>query len=171
MPQTIFKNGFGKKWVKHLYDHSRRDTLIPKLEEVMTKDVRTVEPSASITEAAEIMKELDVGVVPVVDQDKVIKGVVTDRDIVVSGLAERGNAEFKAEDVMTANPVTCPPDTDVNDAFRLMSDEQIRRLPVTDQNNKLVGIVSIGDLAVNDKGEVRTGFTLDHISRPSQPKQ
>ncbi|WP_169823893.1 CBS domain-containing protein [Bacillus marinisedimentorum] len=145
--------------------------MIPKLEEIMTKDVRTVAPSANITEVAKIMKEIDVGVVPVVDQDQVVKGVVTDRDIVVAGLAEKGSADFAAEEVMTTNPETCPPDTDVNDAFRLMSDEQIRRLPVTDQNNKLVGIVSIGDLAVNDKGEVRTGFTLDHISRPSHPKQ
>ncbi|TLS36902.1 CBS domain-containing protein [Pseudalkalibacillus caeni] len=140
------------------------------IEEVMTRSVETCSPSSSVIEVAKKMKELDVGVMPLEEGNQLV-GLVTDRDIVINGLAEKETGDFKARDVMTKDPECVHPDTDINEAFNLMSEKQIRRLPVVDQNNQLAGIVSIGDLAVKLNENRESGDALDQISRPAKPEK
>jgi len=121
-----------------------------KVRDFMTTDVVTVSPQAELAEAARLMRDADVGVLPVVEGGS-IRGVITDRDIVVRGLAEGGSGA-RVADVMRDGLITISPDDDEKDAERLMSENDVRRLPVL-ENGQLVGMVSVGDLAVrtNDK--------------------
>ena len=113
--------------------------------DVMTENPASVEPSASIQDAAAKMKEADTGAILVVDGDE-LKGIVTDRDIVVNAVAE-GNSEAKVEDVCSADATTIEPDADLRDAIGLMRENKVRRLPVV-EDGQPVGIVSLGDLAI-----------------------
>ena len=133
------------------------------IRDVMTPNPRTVSPSDSIQSAARIMREEDTGVVPVVDNGRAI-GVVTDRDIVVRAVAEGDvPAERRVRDIATTPLVSVTPDTSTRDAAELMSEHQVRRLPVI-ENERLVGIVSLGDLAVKEGKDSRSGDTLQSIS-------
>ena len=132
------------------------------IRDVMTPNPRTVSPNDSIQNAARIMRDEDTGVVPVVDNGKPV-GLVTDRDIVVRAVAEDGQLNRPVRDIVTANVVAARPDMSTKEAAALMSEHQIRRLPVV-ENNKLVGIVSIGDLAVKEGSDSRVGDALQHIS-------
>jgi len=134
-----------------------------KVKEIMTKDVKTVKPSDTVSQAASIMEQLNVGSVPVVDNDKVV-GIVTDRDIVIRNVARGQKPDQKISDVMTSNVTFATPDMDVHSAADVMADHQIRRLPVIDNGN-LVGIVAIGDLAAEDIFENEAGEALHDISR------
>jgi CBS domain-containing protein len=127
----------------------------------MTSNPRTVSPSDSIQVAARIMKEEDCGVVPVVDNGKPV-GIVTDRDIVIRAVAE-GGADRCVREIATTDLVFVKPDSSTRDAEKLMSQRQIRRLPVV-ENDRLVGIVSLGDIAVKEGKDSRTGDTLENIS-------
>lgn len=133
-----------------------------KIKEIMTTDVRTVSANDSISEAANIMKELDVGAVPVLDNN-VLVGIVTDRDLVLRAVAEGKNSKEAVANVMTKNITTVSPDTDVHRVADIMASKQIRRLPIV-ENNQLVGIVSIGDMAVEDIFENEAGEALHTIS-------
>lgn len=133
-----------------------------KIKEIMTTDVRTVSANDSIAEAASIMKQLDVGAVPVIDND-ILVGIVTDRDLVLRAVAEGKNAQESVSNVMTKNLTTVTPDMDVHKVADLMASKQIRRLPIV-ENNQLVGIVSIGDMAVEDIFENEAGEALHTIS-------
>jgi len=133
-----------------------------KIKEIMTTDVRTVSANDSITEAANIMKQLDVGAVPVIDND-ILVGIVTDRDLVLRAVAEGKNAQERVSNVMTKNLTTVTPDMDVHKVADIMASKQIRRLPIV-ENNQLVGIVSIGDMAVEDIFENEAGEALHTIS-------
>jgi CBS domain-containing protein len=132
------------------------------IREVMTPNPRTVSPSDSIQNAACIMRDEDAGAVPVVDNGRTI-GIVTDRDIVVRVVAEGGHLSRPVRDIVTGNLVSATPDMSTREAAELMSEHQIRRLPVV-ENVRLVGIVSIGDLAVKEGKDGRIGDTLQHIS-------
>lgn len=134
-----------------------------KIRELMTTDVRTVTPDTTIKDAANIMNTVDVGSVPVVDNNKLV-GIVTDRDIVVRSVAKGQDPNQKVCDVMTKDIKCITPDTDVHEAADIMAKRQIRRLPVVDNGN-LVGIVSIGDLAVEGKYEDEAGEALHDISK------
>jgi CBS domain-containing protein len=138
------------------------------IQDVMTQQVETCSPSSSLIEVAKLMKELDVGAIPVSENDE-LKGILTDRDIVVNGLAEKESVDLKAKDVMTENLDYVTPDTDIEEAYIMMAEKQIRRLPVLDKNNRVVGIVSLGDLAVKLNKDRDSGDTLDEISRPIGP--
>jgi CBS domain-containing protein len=127
----------------------------------MTSNPRTVSPSDSIQVAARIMKEEDCGVVPVVDNGKTV-GIVTDRDIVIRAVAE-GGADRSVREIATTDLVFVKPDSSTREAEKLMSQRQIRRLPVV-ENDRLVGIVSLGDIAVKEGKDSRTGDTLENIS-------
>jgi signal-transduction protein with cAMP-binding, CBS, and nucleotidyltransferase domain len=129
----------------------------------MTVDIETCEPNAKITEVAEKMKSLGVGSIPVYENGE-LKGIVSDRDIVIRCVAD-GNIEGIARDVMTLDPVTGTPEMTVDEAKKLMSEYQIRRLPVLD-NGKVVGIVSLGDLAVKHEDNDKAGDALTEISKP-----
>ncbi len=133
-----------------------------KIRDVMTPNPRTVSPDDTIQTAARVMQVEDTGAVPVVEGGKVL-AVVTDRDIVVRLVAEGGAASTPVRHVATRDVVCATPEMSTREANDLMSVHKIRRLPVVD-NDRLVGIVSIGDLAVKEGKDSRTGDTLQSIS-------
>jgi CBS domain-containing protein len=128
----------------------------------MTPNPRSVSPSDSIENAARIMRDEDTGAVPVVDNGRTV-GIVTDRDIVIRAVADGGQPNRTVGDIVTSSVVCATPEMSTREAAELMSEHQIRRLPVV-ENDRLVGIVSIGDLAVKEGRDSRTGDTLQAIS-------
>ena len=128
----------------------------------MTSNPRTVSPTDTIQNAARIMRDEDTGAVPVVENGRPI-GMVTDRDIVVRAVAN-GELNRPVRDVVSGNVVTARPDMSTKEAAQLMSEFQVRRLPVI-ENDCLVGIVSIGDLAVKEADDKRMGDVLQEISQ------
>ncbi len=136
-----------------------------KVREVMTPAVRTVNPQARLSEIARIMRDEDIGAVPVADNDRLI-GMVTDRDIVLRAVAMGGDVgEMSARDVMSPEILYCREDQSVDDVLQNMGEQKVRRLPVVDRDKRLVGVVSLGDLRGNASPAV-TGGTLRDISRP-----
>ena len=138
-----------------------------KVKELMTENPETVSPGTYIADVARLMRDLDVGIVPVVDDDQLL-GVITDRDITIRVTASGLNPfEVTVQDFISPNPVTVSPGDDIKTAHQLMSEHQIRRLLVTD-GDKLVGILSIGDIATKAGTEdATTGETLEEISEPT----
>ncbi len=132
------------------------------IRDVMTSNPRTVSPADSIQNAARIMRDEDTGVVPVVDNGRPV-GIVTDRDIVVRAVAD-GELNRPVRDVVSGDVITARPDMSTKEAAQLMSEHQVRRLPVV-ENDRLVGIVSIGDLAVKEADDKRMGDALQDISQ------
>lgn len=137
-----------------------------KIADVMTSDVMTCRSSDMLSDCATMMKELNVGVAPVVDEDENLIGMITDRDIAIRAVAKGADPNTSSiGDFMSPSPITIEPETNVEDAADIMADVQIRRLPVI-QDGRLVGIVSLGDLAV-DVGEAEMlAETLGRISMP-----
>jgi CBS domain-containing protein len=141
-----------------------------KVKEVMTRGVEVIHPEATVKEAAEKMKKLDVGPLPVCDNDRLL-GMLTDRDVTLRATAEgRDPAQLKVSDVMTPGVEYCFEDDDVREAAKHMETKQIRRLPVLNRDKRLVGIVSLGDMAV-DGDEKLAGKALKGISEPAEPKR
>jgi CBS domain-containing protein len=139
-----------------------------QVKDVMTKSIASVNINDNVERAAQLMKEYNIGSVPVCDGEKVI-GILTDRDIALRSVAEGMNGKVQSvRDIMTSNPVIASPSTDIQDAARIMSERQIRRLPVVD-NNSLVGMISLGDLAVEPKLEQSAEEALKNISEPCSP--
>ena len=137
--------------------------------DVMTRGVETVAPDATLEEAAALMKDLDVGSLPVVEGERLL-GVVTDRDITVRATAAGDHPRVATVmEVMTPVVVTCTEDQDVREAGRLMQEQQIRRLPVIDEMGRLVGMVSLGDLAVRTGDEQLAGEVVEQVSEPTGP--
>ena len=135
-----------------------------KLRDVMTPNPITVPPSASIQEAARIMRDKDTGVVPIVEDGRPV-GLVTDRDIVVRAVADGGaRLDGRVRDIATTELVTLEPDLSTEEAARLMGERQVRRVLVC-EDDRLVGIASIGDLAVKEGRDRRIGDTLEDISQ------
>ena len=132
------------------------------IRDVMTPNPKYVSPNDSILNAARIMRDEDTGVVPVCEGDRAV-GIVTDRDIVVRVIAEDGQLNRPVRDIATRIIVSVTPDMSTREAAELMSEHQVRRLPVV-EGERLVGIVSIGDLAVKEAKDSRIGDTLEHIS-------
>jgi CBS domain-containing protein len=132
------------------------------IREVMTPNPRTVAPTDSIQSAARIMREVDTGAVPVVENGRPV-GILTDRDIVIRVVADGGELSRPVSDIVTEGIVAATPDMSTREAAELMSEYQIRRLPVV-ENERLVGIVSLGDLAVKDAHDKMTGDTLEKVS-------
>ena len=132
------------------------------IRDVMTPNPRVVSPGDSIQNAARIMRDCDTGAVPVVDNGRPV-GMVTDRDIVIRAVAEDGQLNRLVRDIVSSGVVCASPDMSTREAEELMSGHQIRRLPVV-ENDRIVGIVSLGDIAVKEAKDKRTGDTLEHIS-------
>ena len=132
------------------------------IRDVMTPNPKCVSPNDSIQNAARIMRDEDTGAVPVCEGDRAI-GIVTDRDIVVRAIAEDGQLNCPVRDIATRIVVSVTPDMSTREAAELMSEHQVRRLPVV-EGERLVGIVSLGDLAVKEAKDSRIGDTLEHIS-------
>ena len=140
-----------------------------KVTEVMTKNVETCIPQSSLKEAAVKMKELDVGSIPVTDSDKLV-GIVTDRDIVIRGIAEQKSLDRPVSEILSPDMVTGTPDMSTEDAAEKMADNQIRRLPIVD-NGKVIGIVALGDIAVKDRTYNNADIALDEVSEPAEPER
>jgi CBS domain-containing protein len=140
-----------------------------KIKEIITPNPQCISPDASLIEAAEKMKKLNVGILPVCENDR-LAGTVTDRDITVRGLAVRLDPKSaKVREVMTPGVVYCFEDQSVEEAAQIMEDNQIRRLPVLNQSKRMVGIVSLGDLAVRTHHETLAGEVLERVSEPAHP--
>ena len=139
------------------------------IKEMMTRNVEVVHPNASIQDAASKMKSLDIGSLPVCDGSK-IHGMITDRDIVIRAVAEgRDSTQTKVADVLTDNLIYCFEDQSVQEAADAMQQYQIRRLPIVNRDKELVGIISLGDLAVDTENEKLAGATLVDVSQPAVP--
>jgi CBS domain-containing protein len=142
--------------------------------EVMTKHVYACFPGDSLREAARIMGELDCGAVPVLNERLELVGVVTDRDICLYA-ADRGKSldSLRVADAVTRQPVTCTPDEEIDSVESKLSEHQVRRLPVTDDIGRLLGILSLGDIAAAQAdvgsvgGQRKLAVTIAAISRPT----
>jgi CBS domain-containing protein len=134
-----------------------------EVRQIMTTDPEFLSPSASIREAADMMKGMDVGSVPIVTNRRVI-GIVTDRDLVVRGIAGGLSPQAELNDIFSHDVKTVSPDDNVDQAFKMMEAGQIRRLPVVDGAGELVGMLSIGDLATRTEDATKAGQTLQEIS-------
>lgn len=140
-----------------------------KLSSIMTKDVSALSPDDPIVEAAKIMQQRNVGCIPVCDKENRVKGILTDRDIVIRVVAEgRDPQKVDVNSVMSTGLTLGRPEMEAKEAAQIMADHQIRRLPVV-ENEKLVGIVSIGDLATINIYADEAGRALQDISAPSKP--
>lgn len=135
-----------------------------KISEVMTRDVDTVTPDQTAREAASFMLSGDAGAIPVTEGERVI-GMITDRDIAVRGVAEGRGPDTPVRELMTSNVTVAREDDDVEDVAIRMSDEQVRRLPVVGQDERLVGIVSLADISRSDQGEAAS-VALGGITDP-----
>jgi len=141
-----------------------------RLGEVMTRDVEVIGPNAVLKEAAAKMKDLDVGLIPVCDGDE-LKGTLTDRDITVRATAEGRNPSKTKVSAMSTEIAYCFEDQEIEEAMSLMEARQIRRLPILNSEKRLVGIVSLGDLAVHSGQNELLGETLKEVSRPAVPRR
>ena len=142
-----------------------------RIKDVMTPQAEVISPDATAEEAASLMKTLDIGVLPVCDEEGLV-GILTDRDLVVRVLAPtRDPKAMLVGEAMTPSVVYCFEDDEVEQAAAVMAGQQLRRLPVLDRNRKLVGIVSVGDIAVHTQDHQLTGQVLENVSQPSMPKR
>lgn len=138
-----------------------------KVKDIMTKKVASVKPDASVSEAADLMQRYNVGSIPVCDDNGVV-GIVTDRDIVMRNVTVGSDPRSTpVSSIMTTNVTTVSPDTDVDELGVIMSQKQVRRVPVVDNNN-LVGIVALGDLAVDNRFDTEASEALTEISKPEK---
>jgi CBS domain-containing protein len=141
-----------------------------KCREVMTKDPASCSASESVTKVAGLMKQHDVGSVPVVEADRLV-GIVTDRDIVLKVVAGGRNPEQAAvKDAMTPNPVSCKEDDDLDYALRLMKERQVRRMPIVDGAGRLTGIIAQADVATRVNKDAKTGELVEAISESGTPR-
>jgi CBS domain-containing protein len=138
---------------------------MPKISEVMSRDVQTVTPESTAQEAAGFMLQADAGAIPVTDGERVI-GMITDRDIAVRGVAEGRGPDTPVRELMTNGVVTAREDDDIEDVAIRMSDEQVRRMPIVDQNERLVGIVSLADVSRSDGQGEAASVALGGVTDP-----
>ena len=142
-----------------------------EISRVMTRQVEVVRPDATLQEAAQKMKDIDVGSLPVCDGRK-LQGMITDRDVAIRAVAEgRDPRATKVKDVMTKDVVYGRTGQDIKEIAETMASHQIRRLPIVNEDNDLVGIVALGDLAVDAADESIGGDVLTDVSTPSKPKR
>jgi CBS domain-containing protein len=135
-----------------------------KVREMMTTDVTTATPDTTLEEIATMMRDENIGSVPIVDDDELM-GIVTDRDIVVRCIAEgKDPVETEAEELISEELITIKPDADAKEAARLMGEKQIRRLAVV-EGGRLVGMLALGDVAVKGGDEETSGETLEEVSQ------
>lgn len=143
-----------------------------KIREIMTKQVETVSPDTPLKEAARMMRDADVGFLPVGENDRLV-GTLTDRDIAVRAVADgKDTNSARVRDAMTPGTEYVFDDQDSSEAATLMSEKQIRRLPVISRDAKrLVGVVAIGDLATRTTDDDVVGQTVEDVSQPGKSKR
>src|SRR6266403_5483653 len=135
-----------------------------QIDKIMHRNVKIIGPDETLRDAATAMKKLDVGVLPVGEHDRLV-GMITDRDIAVRGIAEGKGPDTKVRDVMTDEVMYCFDDDGIQQVCQNMAEIQVRRLPVVSRDKRLVGIVSLSDLA---KKEANAAKALKGIARPSE---
>ncbi|MDR7236159.1 CBS domain-containing protein [Neobacillus drentensis] len=133
-----------------------------KIKDIMTNDVESCTLLDNVYEVALKMKQLNVGAIPIVDKEQLV-GMITDRDIVIRGVAEKHPGSTKVEDIMSNNLITISADATSKEAAKLMAEHQIRRLPVVEEGT-LIGIVSLGDFAVHELTDDQAKLALTEIS-------
>lgn len=139
------------------------------LRDIMTRNVEIIAPEATVQEAAKKMQDLNIGALPVCDGDK-LTGMITDRDLVMRILAEgRDPKTVTVSDAISTDVVFCFEDDGVEKASPLMAQHQIRRLPVMSSTKRLVGMVTLGDVAVHGKNPEASGDVLQQVSIPAHP--
>ncbi|MCC7370507.1 MAG: CBS domain-containing protein [Chloroflexi bacterium] len=137
----------------------------------MTRRPRTIHPNATVADAAALMRQLDVGGLPVCDGSRLI-GMVTDRDIAIRSAADGHDPHLTpVRDIMSSGVAWATEDDPVEEAARIMREHRIRRLPIVDERHSLVGVVSLGDLAVDVNDRDLSGKALEEISAPSKPER
>jgi len=139
---------------------------MPNCSQLMTHDPVFCLASDTVDRAAQLMRQEDVGSLPVIDnhQNKRLLGIITDRDIALKVAAEKRDANMRAEEVMTRNPVTCRADNDIQVALNAMASNQVRRIPVVDEKNQIVGIISQSDIATRVNEPAKTAELVTKIS-------
>jgi CBS domain-containing protein len=142
-----------------------------KIAEIMTPDPEIIRPDTVLKQAAETMKNLDVGLLPVCDGQRLV-GMLSDRDITIRATAAGLDpAKTRADQVMTKDVFYCFEDKAVEEAVRVMEEKQIRRLPIVNRDKKLVGVVSLGDIAVRAGDPKLAGKAAKHVSEPAEPNR
>lgn len=142
-----------------------------KVKDIMTPNAECISPDASLEDAARRMRELDVGPLPVCGQDRLV-GMITDRDIAVRAVAEgRDPKTTHVSDVMTEKVVYCFEDQGLEEAAQIMREKQIRRLIVLNRDKRMVGIVTLGDLATESGDRQHVGEVLQDVSEPAMPRR
>lgn len=140
-----------------------------QLKDIMTQGAEVIAPEATLQEAAQKMQRFDIGPLPVCDGDRLI-GMLTDRDITVRAVAEGCDPKTtRVREAMTPDIAYCFEDQDVHEAAQVMEQYQIRRLPILNRNKRLVGLVSLGDLAVYTGNQRLAGEVLEQVSEPAEP--
>jgi CBS domain-containing protein len=150
------------------------EELMPTCKDVMTHDPVCCQPGDSVSRAATVMKQEDVGSVPVVESEasKRLVGIVTDRDLVVKVLAGgRTVDQATVQDAMTANPASCREDDDVDQAMRAMKDRQVRRMPIVDASGRVTGIIAQADIATRVDRDKQTGELVEAISESATSRR
>lgn len=136
-----------------------------KAAEIMSSNVRSIESTESIADAAHLMAELDVGVLPVIDSGKLV-GILTDRDIAIRGFGAGLHSGSPVLRIMTSDVKTCSADDELDRVLERMGEEQVRRMPICSESGEIVGMISVGDLAERDPDKDEVSETLKDICRP-----
>ncbi len=142
-----------------------------KAKEIMTASPSVCASTDSLETVARLMRDKDCGAVPIVDNGRVV-GIITDRDLAIRAIADRKGTDAKVGDIMTAAPQCCGPDDDISEVERVMSERQVRRIPIVDASGRCVGIVSQADLAMASSKNSRVtdqevAIVVQAISEPS----
>jgi CBS domain-containing protein len=138
------------------------------LREMMTANIEEISADATLMQAAQKMKLLDIGAIPVREKDRLV-GIITDRDIAVRAVAEgRDPKKMPVREAMSRDICFCYEDESVESAAKLMEEKQVRRLPIFDRRERAIGIVSLGDLAVRNRDDQLSGKVLERVSTPGQ---
>jgi CBS domain-containing protein len=144
--------------------------VIMQLSQIISHDVKTISPEASIRDAAMCMREADIGALPVCDGQKLV-GMITDRDIAVRAIAQGEDPEqCRVSDAMTSDVIYCYEDEDVEQAVKIMEQKQLRRLPIVNRDKQLVGILAQADIARTGRDEM-SGNMVEKVSQPGGPMQ
>jgi CBS domain-containing protein len=138
-----------------------------KVSHILTKNPEVISPEATICEAARMMRQFDIGMLPVCDGQRLV-GSVTDRDLVIRAVADGADPfKTKVREVMTPKIFYCFEEDDLETAAKIMEDQQIRRLPVLNKGKRLVGIISVGDLAIRSRDEELVEEVMEHVCERS----
>lgn len=138
-------------------------SFMKTVKDIMTSDVSICHTNDQLSDAASMMKEKNVGAIPICDDQGNLMGMVTDRDLVIRGYADKKADNTPIQQVMSDRMYSCSPDTSLEEASKIMAQHQVRRLPVV-ENGKLTGILSLGDLSVEDMSDHAAGVALQDIS-------